>query len=194
MKTVFDIPGYIEALDAEQLSRDVAFLPVPEFIGEFPAVPLTLERFLILRVAQSPFLMPSPEPTATHLATFLWVVSPEYKYQPPPKHFLRRCRFKDETFAEMVKASIEYMEDALMDRPVGPGACGFKASLYSDAAFWCVLLKQPRAEVLNTPLKCLFQFFRAYVEQNGQSEKLSLHNARSSGVVNEFLQQQNRTN
>ena len=73
----------IEAIAAEKISREAAFLhsekfPLHENIAGFPALPLCLFHCDLLRMMSSPFMPPFDTPTPAQTADFLWVVSPHF--------------------------------------------------------------------------------------------------------------------
>ena len=73
-----EIPGYTEALAAEEAAREESFLGVAAPIGGVPVVPLTLRRLTFLFRGRSPFFYGGAlGPEA--VAQFLWIVSPKFR-------------------------------------------------------------------------------------------------------------------
>lgn len=88
-------PGYKEAVITERRNRLLAFADVSQTIcGGFELLPLTLERYNVLRIAESPLLrFQIPKPS--ELATFLWAMSGAYRFRLVPfvrRLFYAKCR------------------------------------------------------------------------------------------------------
>jgi hypothetical protein len=146
--------------------RDAAFLhsdrfPLNEKIAGYPAAPLNLFHYNLLRMMGSPFLPPFATPGPDALAAFLWVVNPGFipgtgkKATRARRRFLKTCQcfvkpafpvwgtsyaIKKwerragqalDLFTRTVTAAREYVREALEDRPPA-GEGGDEISYYSD--------------------------------------------------------------
>lgn len=138
-----------ESIAKYQFQRDAAFLFLNENVGGFQCVPLTLRKYLTLRIWNSPFLPPFETPRPSDIWEFLWLVSPGYKpgqnkeqqeffarcrkmFQPPKRPARWKLRFKFFRSAYKARRKLvlwraakitaeirEYVSDALADRPMG---------------------------------------------------------------------------
>jgi len=166
------IPGYREAVERENLIREVAFLDIPEFICGIEVLPLTPRHFLLLDAIGSVFVsggVPSPE----EVARFLWVVSPEFRTvktwrdRRVRKRFVKRCR--KVLWADACIEIDRYIDDAFQDSP------GHKSgqSGAGDWAWVAVMVDNIASEyhwserdILNTPVKSLFQYSRLQTKRH----------------------------
>lgn len=184
MLNVQDIPGYRDAIQREAMIRDAAFLGVNESIAGFDAAPLTLRRWLILRVIESPFIF-GGTPTPVDLAQFLWVVNPDYnpsgvgrqrflkqcakRFMPPAepvffatKRWRRRVAEKIIEASKVIVAARKYVEESFIDRP--GSSPGYNAPMYSDAAGICSRMAKDYGfddnATLDKPLKRIFEYMK----------------------------------
>lgn len=187
------IPGYstINARAAEV--RSIAFQDVPESIGPFTVLPLTLRHYRLLWMLGSPFLPPFREPTGEELVVFLWLLSPDFA---PDNHRGRRrharaCRclldsdlpwFKTDRAlikwnkklkdaaavrAPLVKLAREYMDEAMIDRPPAGGQVGpeFYCDEVSIIASMAREYGWSETAILDMPLKRIFQYQKEIREE-----------------------------
>jgi len=77
-----DIPGYREAIEAENQARVTDYLDAPSIIGEVCIAPLTIRRMARLQSVGSRFVVrdDGPMDAATEIALFLWALSPHYEH------------------------------------------------------------------------------------------------------------------
>lgn len=75
---VQDIPGYRDAIDAEQALRSEAFDGDLEYILGVAVYRLSLRKVILLRELKSPFLTRATIPTPEDCLCLLWLLSPEY--------------------------------------------------------------------------------------------------------------------
>jgi hypothetical protein len=216
----FELPEYVSALQRERVVRDMAAGGMPEFIGSFPAAPLTLWHHTVLRLMGSPMLPPFDTPTEAELTAFLWLVHPEYrKGSSPPKWFIRACRlfcpprkpllfrwrYEREkeaatTFmAETIVAARQYVMDSLQDALQSSGADSERPDYYCDAVAICAAMARnygfAEEYVMRMPLKMVFQYLKEIVEftyiKRGQPAVLWNPSDR---VTAEYLEKLNRRN
>src|SRR5438045_2376978 len=141
---LLDIPGFAEAVIKERLVRDAAFLGITESLGPFEVVPITLRRWIILRLVRNP-LVTSGTPTPDDLVNFLWLLSTAFSPTDkkvkrtfekrcrriffPPRYMAlwntKRARARYEikrqkklaVAAKIIDAARAYMAESLQDRP-----------------------------------------------------------------------------
>ena len=163
-----DYPPYVAAVTQERLVRDAAFLGINESVSGFEVVPLTLRRFLALRIARNPLLF-QQTPSPDELTAFLWYLSPQSsphdttgrrsfkrrcrKLFYPPRYlallntrrsrarFERKRQARLEVAAKIIDAAKEYVAEALQDQPpITVSRIGvYEPEYYSDAAAFCAL-------------------------------------------------------
>lgn len=135
-----DYPGYEEAVDRECLIRNAAFLDITETVAGFELVPLTIERWIILRIAKNALLY-GDVPTPESLAQFLWVCSPRFNAMGKGRAWFLFCcsrKFKNLLRVQAIIAACRrYIEDTFQDRPMGSSVEGHQIAYFSDAAFLC---------------------------------------------------------
>lgn len=197
-----DIPGFKEAVEAEKFSRNASFFALTENILGFECLPMTLEHFLILQIAESPILK-GGNMTIPQIAQFLWILSPNYS----PKSiwhrgwFFRRCRktfglnteehqFNAAVIMDMCEA---YMADTFQD---AQGGGNESKSYYSDVTSVCATLArehhQPKAVTMKTPLKQIFQDLKEIKEHRyAEFGKPCPLSNRSDEVLANFCRLQN---
>lgn len=184
---LLNIPGYAEAVLKERVVRDAAFLGITESVGPFEVTPLTLRQWIVLRLLNNP-LLHGGTPTPDDVVNFLWLLSPGYHPVKGRKAFERRCRrfFFPRRYlallntksakarhehrneqqmiraAKIVDAIRAFVQEAMQDRPPAPKTLGFEADYFSDGAYFCAVFGREfgwsQDDVLNTPLKRLFQY------------------------------------
>jgi len=189
-------PGYLEAIEQESLLRDAAFLSLNENIAGFEICQMTLQHWLILRIAKSPMIY-GGVPTPAQLAQFLWVMNPAYNARGVGRwRFLRMCRkaFRNPAWVQNLIGGVrKFMAETMQDRDgVSNKEDDFEASYYSDAAFLCGLLGQhlhySRDAVMVMPLTQIFQFKKVIRELNGSQVPLGNPSER---IISDYLQKQN---
>lgn len=165
----------------EDSLRETAFLPLTVQINGVTVKQFTLRHFTILSKIRSPFLVGGPV-MGEDIATFLWVVSPQYSAEPRifvPKSRWRRWRMKArrqryptvrEVFmAELVlhprwrlfcRAIDRYLDRAFMDRPPSVEGGKFITASYAAAIIHRVGKRLTREETMETPLAAVFQLIK----------------------------------
>lgn len=166
---ILAIPGYAEAVHRERLNRDAAFLNVPLDVAGFDVAPITLRKYLLLKVTGSSFLT-GETPTPCDVISFLWLMHPGYVVTIKPfqvkayQGIVRRSlafmapevpRFKNRFTArsyerklrnslialtKIVIAIRSFVDEQLQDYPAKSGNVrGEAPSYYSNAAYLCGL-------------------------------------------------------
>ena len=107
------------------------------------------------------------------------------------RRWQRRCELRLPAAESVIAEAVEYVAETMQDRPgKGKGVAG--PSYYSDVCFWWGVLGRhgyvmTRDQVLDTPLKILFQCIREITEAEGGT----VTNASSAKHVAERLAQLN---
>lgn len=163
-------PEVIAAQQAEQTTRDLAFLDIPfELCGELVRQ-VTPRTVLYLTGAGSPFMvggMPLPE----HVAQFLWVHSVDYRKGNGAVagwlrwRLCRRIRGLD--YMDSVQAVRQYVDDAFMDAPNGKGGedSPFASSMAHFVDAFASEYGWDANTVLDAPIAVLFQLRRLHVKR-----------------------------
>ena len=126
-----DIEGYAEAVEKQDLVRDVAFLGVPEIICGISVAPMTFRHLLWLQMIESPLIgAGEPDVTTLHLAIagFFKTLAPldkpsfmltqfDLKQRKELKSFMRQVgKLKA---PEALKSIREFVSETFMDAPGG---------------------------------------------------------------------------
>ena len=160
------IPGLREAIEAEQHIRDTSFLELPESVCGFDVKPLTLRHVLTLGAVGSPF-MRGGHPTPNDLGAFLIVVG-DWKGFNRWRNLRRLGRVE---FRKAVVAVDSFVKESFQDSPGGSGVDG--VSYYSFAASIVDLFGREygwrEADILDAPVKRLFQYLKAISRRNGET-------------------------
>lgn len=108
-------PQLAEAARTERKQRSESWLNLPVDICGITVKPLTLERFCLLKAAESPFIVGGTV-TAGAIAQFLWIVSDGFCINESEKvRFLKSVR--DINAAAALIAIYQYIDDAFFDAP-----------------------------------------------------------------------------
>lgn len=178
-------PRIDAARKAERESGDKAFLDLEEErIGNFPAVHLTAEKYLLLEQVGCLDNML----TGTTLLRFLWVVSPRFKptWWAGKWFMLRNCRTK----ADLVPEVEQYMARTFAAMPSGKakGSMGWVASLVDLLASeygW------KEKEILTCPLRRVFQYVASITSRvTGRDVSFS---SRADELQAEFMEKANQS-
>lgn len=189
------IPGLAEAIEAETLRRETAFLSLAEPIGGIEQLPLTFRHFFFLEVARSPFVC-GGSPSAGDVALFLWVCSPQFSPDQKPLtrfrrwRFIRRCRRL--SFLDTVDEIRRRMDNAMADQPASSG--GRRAG-NSPAGMLAMIVHNIASAygwsedtIINLPVARALQYVRLIQIQNDPS--VPIINA-SDRVTSDFLKAAN---
>ena len=161
--TLDDFPGYAEAVAFEARVRAEAFLNVPRVLCALPAVPLSLYRRGLLRLAGNPFICGGPV-TARAVLEFLWTVSPDFKAHDPATYaaFLARV---NPTWDDLATCALEisaFVEEMELDAPAGSG--GSRSAFIGTEASYVGLLAVATgwddAKIMHLPLPALYSLVR----------------------------------
>ena len=163
--TLDDFPGYAEAVAFEARVRAEAFLNVPRVLCALPAVPLSLYRRGLLRLAGNPFICGGPV-TLAAVAQFLWHVSPDFQAHDAKacerflKELLDRVGCRD--LAPYVREIGAFVEEMEMDAPAGSG--GSRTPAWGTEASYVGLLAVATgwddAKIMHLPLPALYSLVR----------------------------------
>ncbi len=175
-----------QAMAEEQLVRDTALFGLRGRIGAHEVLPVTLEHYMLLKVALS-FLPPYRDATADQLCQFLWALNPEFSptnrkgrqrfvracryFFPPRVPFLKTLRaiikWKQRTTESirqldaLTRQAQDYMEQELQDRPRRTPSKNPAPDYYSDAISIIGTLAREYGwsaeKILKLPMKVVFQ-------------------------------------
>jgi hypothetical protein len=184
--------------DAAFLTVDRKLLT--ESIAGFEVHMMNLRHYTALRIAKNPFVLRG-EPGVAHLIQFIWTVSVDYR--PSRKHYVKwvknsglidpappRIRHwsllnrwanrMSECLTLQVEAAKgvhQYLSETFQDRPPVKAGEGFNESFYSDACFWSATLAReygvPLMDVLEMPLKQIFQYLKEIKDHHGKRDTLT---------------------
>lgn len=223
MKTLDEVPGYVDAVARENFLRRESFFGLTENIACFEVSQITLERILVLQIADNPFLC-GGEIKPEAVAQFLWIMSPQYRPDSPFRRsmFLRRCRkfvlprpplFKtrrtiarwklrcEKSVIEFAKAELAinaFLEEQFIDRP-HYGAPGTK-SYYCDIIGLCADFGREygwtESVTLKIPIRRIFQYIKEIRHHFCATHGLPYVDANrlSDGVLNDYMRLVNRKN
>lgn len=162
------IPGYLEAVHAEQVLRSFAFLPLTEFIGPFEVIQINLRRWGLLRLMGNPLIV-GGTPSPAQLSQFLWVLSPKFnpKARGRWRHNMRFWHFtrKPRSDAMLIGMARKYLADAFHDFEGKAKGLGYIKSYFSDESYFVALLGRytncTADETLDMPIRRLLQYTKA---------------------------------
>lgn len=189
IKSPYELPEYLTALERERVGRVLAFHPIHDCIAGFEIRPLTLRQYSLLRLVDSPFVPPFETPTPQQLIQFLWILQPcfgpgegdeksdffqrarELFIPPPPPRWwngilLKRWYLKRKACelheAKAIAAIRQFMEETLADRPESSG--NFGPDFYSDECSIIGALSRENGwsedAIMGLPLTRIFQHLK----------------------------------
>lgn len=189
----FTDPEYVEAVEHENAIRDAAFIDMPARVCGIDLRQMTPVDYLLHDGLGFPLHAKADEPfTSREIVAFLWLQSVRYKHGATFRAmvFGRMCRRLP---LEQADAAIKrFIADTFQDAPgskVGTNKApqvGFLAGIVDVLAAeygWA------ERDILRTPLKRLFQFFRCIKLRN--NPKAVLFNA-SDKVISRRLRELNQ--
>lgn len=160
------IPGLREAIEAEQHIRDTSFLALPESVCGFDVKPLTLRHVLTLGAVGSPF-MRGGHPMPHDVGAFMCIVG-EWSGFNRWRNLRKLGRL---AFLDAVASVDSFVKESFQDSPGGSGVEG--VSYYSFAASIVDLFGREygwrEADILDAPVKRLFQYLKAISRRNGET-------------------------
>lgn len=160
------IPGLREAIEHEQHVRDTAFLELPESVCGFDLKPLTLRHILILGSIGSPF-MRGGHPMPHDVGAFMCIVG-DWRGFSRWRNLRRLGRV---AFRDSIEQVDDFVKESFQDSPGGSGVEGI--SYYSFAASIVDVFGREygwrEADILDAPVKRLFQYLKAISRRNGET-------------------------
>lgn len=162
------IPGYVDAVERENKIRNAAMLNLNTRICGIEIRQMTLRHWLILDGIDSPIINGRlPDPDSKDIEKFLWVLSPKFT---PSKYSFAKARLTRHVsklkYGETVLACRQFIEDTFQDQPpsIGGQDKEWKPPQFSFASSIvrtvCTELHWSRNEILDAPLKELFQYMK----------------------------------
>ena len=176
-------PRIAEEKQRDAEAQDEVFLGFPVTLGDRTVNPLTVEKFLLLECLGNRFVVDGT-PTAEDVASFLWVLSPDF--DPNPKKGKRAMRrFKAKKWQTYVAPIMNYLKG------VAEFSTGRKSGSPSAwvAALVDLLAHQyhwSRKEIMATPMAQVFQLAsRIRGRVNQSSVEFS---PRAAALQSEFME------
>ena len=185
------IPGYAEALAADEIGRELAFLvDIPRPLCGGMVRPMALRDMLLLRHAGSPFVCGfTAEPEAADVRQFLWVLSSAFR----PGDHAAQSLFVSLVDVDDVPAAVAeiraFVAETFNDAPGGTvGGAEDREPSTSFVASWVDMMGREYgwtlAETLRAPLPVLYQQQRAILLRTGQKKGFS--SRRTARVMGDF--------
>jgi hypothetical protein len=187
-----NIKGWREAVEQEQVARDAAFLALPENIGPFEVMPMTLRHLLKLKAIRSPFITNGTPESGHDIFRFLWVLSPDQSPK-AKRRLLKKCRIYTvpakprfhmnmamkiyeegctrtmNAMRDVVGQIRRYLDETFSDVP--PNSTGKGTSYYSDGAGLCGTLAREygwsREAIMSLQIKEIIQYMAEIREARG---------------------------
>lgn len=182
MSLLAQIPGYAEAVNAELVNRELAFMPAPMPICGLPIRHLNPRHQMILVRCRNAFVcggLVQPK----DVAFFLWALSPEYVMNDTEKRdaYIRE-RVARLNFRKVSKEILAYMQQVMQDMPQGEGVDQklYTAPVASLVDLLALEYGWSDEAILEMPLARIFQYARRI--QARHQPRVPLFN-RSDGVI-----------
>lgn len=185
MSLLDEIPGYAEAVNSEQVARELAFLPAPLPICGVPIRHMNARHFILLRGCRNRFLT-GGRPQPGDLVGFLWFLSPEYRIEPGYREAFAVERVNMLNEMDLARAIYDYLRAVWQDAPAGGGETGKQ---YTAPVAWLVDVLAheygwAEEAVLEMPLSRAFQYLRV-IEMRSNPRKPQFN--ASDRLVSEHL-------
>lgn len=181
------IPGYAEAVNTEQVNRDLAFLRDPLPICNIAVGHMTARRFLILSGCKNRFIV-GGQLRPEDVAMFLWFVSPRYSTTPGEREAFISEYIRPLVFVDACREIIAYLGRAFQDS--NPSAGGGKEFTSAVAGIVDLLASEygwNDEAILDMPLARVFQYIRRIqMRRNPEAPMIN----RSEKYIAEWLVQQ----
>lgn len=156
-----EIPGFAEAANAEQVNRELAFLPMPPPICGVPVRHMNARHHIIISGCGNRFLC-GGRIQAEDVAFFLWVLSPQYTTEPGFREAFIAETVRPLDFSAVVKDINAYLDRVFQDWPASDGV---ERKLYTAPV--ASLVDHLASEygwsdeaILEMPLARIFQYMR----------------------------------
>jgi len=198
-----DIPGFKEAVEAEQAVRSSVLLGIGADVCGIEVRPFTVLDLIHLQAIKSPFVS-GGFISRMDCLRFLVLQSVDYRKPGPgwwERFKLRRrnkgimARLKGRSTEDMIEGINGFIDDAFMDAPAGSADSSGSAPIASSAAVMVDAIASeyswPISEILGLEVAFVFQLFRLRHIAKGGS-RAALINRKSSKVVGEFLRKLNQ--
>jgi hypothetical protein len=181
-----EIPGYTEAVNAEQSNRDVAFLATTPPICGVSIVHMSLRHWIQLIGCRNRFIR-GERPEPGDVAMFLWFLSPSYSCD-----VTARARFVAEhvrplDFMDVTREIYAYLNRVFQDIPHGDGAAQGKSYTAPVASMVDLLASEygwTDDQILSLPLARLFQYLRR-IEKRRDPKSIQFN--RSERLISQWL-------
>ncbi len=169
MSSLLDqIPGLREAVEQEQFSRDESLLQLPEAVCGVAFRPLTLSDVVRLRAVGSPFIVGGWKyDTEQTLRFFTMQCTPRNSWL---MRLMRRQLLRRVELDEASEAAQDFVSESYAEAPSsdsGPAGISYYSPVISAVDLLAKEYGWKIDEVMNLPLKILFQIYKAISHRNG---------------------------
>lgn len=165
MSLLTDIPGYAEAVNAEQANRELAFLPTPPPICGVPVRHLNARHHILLAGCGNRFVCGGGRPSEADALFLLWVISPEYSMDRSKRDAWMAGRLKEWDFYQVASEIFKYLERVWQDWPRADGVQrkGYTASVAGLVDVLASEYGWSDEAILELPLARVFQYVRRII-------------------------------
>jgi hypothetical protein len=198
------VEGYADAVERQDLLRDMAFLGVPETLCGIAVAPMTFRHLLWLQTIRSPFIgLSSLEEKTAHLdvaaffKTLAPLARPSFMMPKSPELAAFMKSVGKIKLPNALKGVREFVADTFMDAP-GGGEGGNAASYFSVGAAAVHRLCSKYGGIdpnpmnypsaVDMPLKAAFQLFKCLKRE--ENPKAILFNGLSDKIKSRWIEQQ----
>lgn len=192
-----EIPGYKEAVEAEQSARSIVLLGMEHDICGVACRPFTVQDLINLQAIKSPFVCGG---WISRMDCLRMLCIQSVTHRKPGPGWWERMALKRRNVAilrrvrsvgteEMIAGINAFLDDAFLDAPASSGGASGSPIASSAATMVDAIASEyswPISEILGLEVAFVFQLFRLrHVARGGN--RAALINRRSSKVVGEYL-------
>lgn len=186
------VEGYEDAVEQEQLARNLVYLNQCETVCGEPIRSITPYSLAVLSAIRTPFLS-GGDITPSVVAQFIWALHCDYSATSWWKRRQLRKRLAKLTLEQCALEIFAFIDLTFMDRPQG----GKEEKPIASSIAWLVYrfrhepwgLKE--RETSHTPLRKLYQELRCWERENAEvpANKSDIKKAEWVGDLNDWLRQ-----
>lgn len=196
-----DIPGFSEAVEAEQTVRSSVLLGIGREICGVECRPFTVQDLIHLQAIKSPFVSGG---FISRMDCLRFLALQSVTHRLPGSGWFERMLLKRRNSAvllrvkaipteDLIRGINEFLDDAFLDSPASSGGESGSPIASSAAVMVDAIASEyswPISEILNLEIAFVFQLFRLrHVARGGN--RAALINRKSSKVVGEYLRKLN---
>jgi hypothetical protein len=182
-----EIPGYTEAVNAEQSNRDVAFLATTPPICGVSIVHMGLRHWIQLIGCRNRFIR-GERPEPGDVAMFLWFLSPVYSCDPASRARFIAEQVRPLDFITVTREIYAYLNRVFQDIPQGDNASLEKSYTAPVASIVDLLASEycwTDEHILTLPLARVFQYLRR-IEKRRDPKVMQFN--RSERLISKWMQ------